>query len=636
MNEKERIIELVRQNIITMDEALRLLEAGQTSSPTPETETSKVVEAEKTTDTTEKTEANERQTKVNYGKQFSSIISEVVDQSLNVARNVTDYVSKVTNDVKETGSTQETESSETDYSEEYRQAQTEVEEAVRENASDVVKAAERLQALKNQLAETQERIREIQIEMDVPGLDELRYEALEQELEDAELEIEATEQELELLEGETLDEEERVAKVAEKSGELSAKIDVLNDTLQKKEEALTIAKQRLREIEIFAELDELTEEMAEQQNRLEVKVRELEVKIESIKTELHDTKQEQEELYASQINRYKDQVKHFVDSASEKVSEAASQISSDALKEGKSFGKLMGGQFKDMMNNFNMKEVNLSVNVPWVKTQTLTHTFVYPASDLTMLDFKVTNGSLEFVGHDEESIIIESEIRFHGNHPSVSVERLIELSTISHTPEQLFFHVNHAKISLDGVVKLPKHLYNELKVVAVNGDLKFKHIDVKDLLVENKNGDIKLKHATAQLLELDLLNGDVTIKESDIADISLKNLNGDFRMAGNVGNVISNTVNADYFITKRNTTPSKIKIKGVNGDVKISLPSQLNLEADCKVSFGDIHHRLSNVSDIVKSKSHTEMQRLLNSATEQVDIDVSLTTGDVFLKDSDK
>lgn len=633
MNEKERIIELVRQNIITMDEALRLLEAGQVTGSTPTSDTNTET---KKTDDTDQTQAKDQQAKVDYGKQFSSIISEVVDQGLNVARNVTEYVSKVTHEAKEADVNQESEGSEPDYSQEYRQAQSDVESTVRENASEAVKAAERLQTLKEQRADIQARINDIQVEMDVPGLDEATYERLEQELETAELDLEAIELELDLLADDALSEEDRAAKLAEKSGAISAKIDVLTESLHKKEEALTIAKQRLREIEIFAELDELTEEMTEQENRLTAKVLELEATIASVQSELQEAKQEQESLYASQINRYKDQVKNFVDSASEKVTEAASQIGSDALKEGKSFGKLMGGQLKDMMNNFNMKEVNLSVNVPWVKTQKITHTFTYPASDLTMLDFKVSNGSLEFVGHDEENVVIDSEIRFHGSHADVSVERFMALSTISHTAEQLIFYVNHAKISMDAVVKLPKHLYNELKVVAVNGDLKFKRIDVKDLLVENKNGDIKLKHTKAQLLELDLLNGDVAIKESDIADISLKNLNGDFRITGNVGNIVSNTVNTDYFITKRDITPSKIKIKGVNGDVKISLPSQLNLEADCKVSFGDIHHRLSNVTDIVKSKAHTEMQRLLNSETEQVDIDVSLTTGDVFLKDSDK
>lgn len=631
MNEKERIIELVRQNIITMDEALRLLEAGQTTSSNPEGKASKVVEPKPEKKTEQPKKHHDR---VDYGKQFSTIISEVVDQSLNVAKNVTDYVSKVTNEAKGTESTQKSPVNETDYSEEYRQAQTEVEEAVREHASDAVKEVARLHRLKTQLAEANERIREIQIEIEVPGLDEMRYEALEQELEDAELEIEAIELELEMLEDETLDEEERTAKVAEKSNKLSVKLDELNDSLHKKTETLTIAKQRLREIEIFAELDELTEEMAEQRSRLEIKLHEIEAEIKSLNSQLSDTKQAQEDLYATQINRYKDHVKNFVDSASEKVSEAASQIGSDALKEGKSFSKLMGNQFKDMMNNFNMKEVNVSVNVPWVKTQKLTHTFTYPASEISLLDFEVTNGSLKFVGHDENSIVIESDIRFHGNHPNVSIDRFNELTTISHTPDQLIFHVNHAKISLDGVVKLPKHLYNELKVVAVNGDVKFKQIEVKDLLVENKNGDIKIRQTSAQLLELDLLNGDVTIKDSDIADISLKNLNGDFRIEGNVGNLVSNTINTDYYITKQNTAPSKIKIKGVNGDVKISLPRELNLEADCKVSFGEIRHRLSNVTDLVQNKSHTEIQRLLNSETEQVDIDVSLTTGDVFLKDS--
>lgn len=107
-------------------------------------------------------------------------------------------------------------------------------------------------------------------------------------------------------------------------------------------------------------------------------------------------------------------------------------------------------------------------------------------------------------------------------------------------------------------------------------------------------------------------------------------------MIGNLGNLISNTVNTDYFITKRNITPSKIKIKGVNGDVKISLPAAVNIEADCRVSFGDIHQRLSNLSDVTASKSHTEVQRYLNAEAALVDIDVSLTTGDVFLKDTTK
>lgn len=637
MNEKERIIELVRQNIITMDEALRLLEAGNTSSSDVKTKTEEEVVHEKVTDTKSEdhTEPTEKQEKVDYGKQFSSIVSEVVDQSLNVARSVTDYVAKMAKD--SSVKSEDEAAGTTDYSEEYRQAQADVEAEVRENASESVKASDKLYSLKQQLVELHAKYEQLEAERNVPGLDETRYETLEEEIEAIELEIEAVEIELDLLaDGVNDDEEAKAAKLAEKSSALSAKIDQLTEEMKKKTDALTIAKQRLREIEIFIELDEITEEMSEQQQRLALKVTELETSIQEMTDELAATKAEQDELYASHFNVYKEQVKNFVDSASEKVSEAASQIGSDAIREGKSFGKMVGEQVKDLLHNFNMKEVNLSVNVPWVKTQTINHTFVYPAEDLTLLDFRVNNGSIEFATYDGSEIIIESEIRFHGNHSSINIDRFMELSTISHTPDQLIFRVNHAKISLDAVVKLPKHLYNELKVVAMNGDLTFKGIEAKDVLLENKNGDVKFKKTQANFLELDLLNGDVIIKDSDIDDISLKNLNGDFRVIGNLGNLISNTVNTDYFITKRNITPSKIKIKGVNGDVKISLPAAVNIEADCHVSFGDIHQRLSNLSDVTASKSHTEVQRYLNAEAALVDIDVSLTTGDVFLKDTTK
>jgi len=635
MNEKERIIELVRQNIITMDEALRLLEAGNTSSSDVKTKIEEEVDHKKVTDTKSEdhTEPTEKQEKVDYGKQFSSIVSEVVDQSLNVARSVTDYVAKMAKDssVKSEDEAAET----TDYSEEYRQAQADVEAEVHENASESVKASDKLYSLKQQLVELTAKYEQLEAERNVPGLDETRYETLEEEIEAIELEIAAVEIELDLLaDGVSDDEEAKAAKLAEKSSVLSVKIDQLTEEMKKKKDALTIAKQRLREIEIFIELDEITDEMAEQQQRLMLKVKELETSIQEITDELTATKAEQDELYASHFNVYKEQVKNFVDSASEKVSEAASQIGSDAIREGKTFGKMVGEQVKDLLHNFNMKEVNLSVNVPWVKTQTINHTFVYPAKDLTLLDFRVNNGSIEFATYDGSEVIIESEIRFHGNHSSINIDRFMELSTISHTPDQLIFRVNHAKISLDAVVKLPKHLYNELKVVAMNGDLKFKGIEAKDVLLENKNGDVKFKKIQADFLELDLLNGDVIIKDSDIEDISLKNLNGDFRVVGNLGNLISNTVNTDYFITKRNITPSKIKIKGVNSDVKISLPAAVNIEADCRVSFGDVHQRLSNLNDVIAEKSHTEVQRYLNADAALVDIDVSLTTGNVFLKDT--
>lgn len=668
MNEKERIIELVRQNVITMEEALVLLEAGTQSTDTApnkepkQTTTSQSAQPNREPEVNTSKEQETAKAKANeFSGQVTNFVNEVVGQSLNVAKNVTDYVTKFSQEIKPKNTQGETSHHDaTDYSQEYRQAQADVEETVRASASADLKeemaVGERervleeketsFELLEDNLAELEEAIILLEAELSEADLAEDERERMEAEktaktnaLDAIQVELDRLEVEIKQLNQTTTSSEEfeaAAARVAEKSGKLSATIDQLNEDLNKKQEALTIAKQRLRELEIFEELDELTEEMTEQKERFTTKVATLEQEITDLEALLVETKGSQEALYHSQVNRYKDNFRSFVDEQSGKVTEVAGQFSSEAVKEGKKFGKLMSHHMKDFIENFNTKEVNLSVNVPWVKTQRLDHTFEYDAAEVTELDFELTNGSLEFVSHDKATIEIVSDLRFHGQHKEISVERFIDLSTIAVNSNQFIFHVNSAKLSLDATVKLPRHLFNQFSVTAVNGDLSLSSIETKDLIISNKNGDITLNHLTADLLDLDLLNGDVKLVETDIKDISLKNLNGDFRITGNVGNIIANTVNTDYFITKKNLTPSNLKIEGVNGDVKIALPQAVNLEVNCKTSFGDVRQRLTNVDAIAKKRSQLNLQRMDAIENPLVKVSVSLTSGDVYLKDTIK
>lgn len=666
MNEKERIIELVRQNVITMEEALVLLEAGTQSAdttpnkePKPQT-TNQSVQSEREPEASTSQEQEKSKDKASeFSGQVTSFVNEVVGQSLSVAKNVTDYVTKMSHEIKPKHTQDETTNHDaTDYSQEYRQAQSDIEEKVRASRSADLKeemiAEERerileeketsYDLLEDNIADLEEAIILLESALSETNLTEEDRQRMEADKTDKIKALDALQVELDRLEteieqlghGEPSSEEfeAQAARVAEKSGKLSAAIDQLNDDLKKKKETLTIAKQRLRELEIFEELDELTTEMTEQKERFTTKVVALEQEMEELEASLKETQASQDALYHSQVNRYKDNFRTFVDEQSGKVTEVASQFSSEAVKEGKRFGKFMSHQMKDFIENFNTKEVNLSVNVPWVKTQRLDHTFEYEAADVTELDFVLTNGSLEFVSHDKATIEIVSELRFHGQHKEISVERFIELSTISVNSNQFIFHVNSAKLSLDGIVKLPRHLFNQFSVTAVNGDLNLSSIQTKDLTISNKNGDITLDYLTADLLDLDLLNGDVKLVETDIKDISLKNLNGDFRIVGNVGNIIANTVNTDYFITKNNFTPSNLKIEGVNGDVKIALPQAVNLEVACKTNFGDVRQRLTNVDGLAKKRSQLSLQRMDAVENPLVKVSVSLTSGDVYLKDT--
>ena len=138
MNEKERIIELVRQNVITMEEALVLLEAGTQSTDTApnkepkQTTTSQSAQPNREPEVNTSKEQETAKVKANeFSGQVTSFVNEVVGQSLNVAKNVTDYVTKFSQEIKPKNTQGETSHHDaTDYSQEYRQAQADVEETV--------------------------------------------------------------------------------------------------------------------------------------------------------------------------------------------------------------------------------------------------------------------------------------------------------------------------------------------------------------------------------------------------------------------------------------------------------------------------------------------------------------------------
>ena len=141
---------------------------------------------------------------------------------------------------------------------------------------------------------------------------------------------------------------------------IQEKFEQASEELVKKQEALVIAKQRLREIEIFAELDDLTEDMKTQQANLMAKIDHLEAEIEELSIEIDIKRQEMRQNTQSQI-------KKMVEDTTEQVTKAAKNFGEEAKKEGKNLQKTIMGYVKDWASNFDMKEFN--VNVPWVKSQ---------------------------------------------------------------------------------------------------------------------------------------------------------------------------------------------------------------------------------------------------------------------------
>lgn len=466
MNEKERIIELVRQNIITMDEALRLLEAGgQTATPTD-------IQTEETTATEESPESSEEQSDANTSK-GEAIIRETVESVRQFVNQGINWLAKELSDDQPEATTTE------------------------EVATELEQAAEAEEVTANEETEKQD-----------------------------------------------------AAQIAEEANRLSAEYDTLKKNKDNKNEALTVARQRLRELEILAELDELSDDLSSQQQQLQMKIAELEESIQTLNEQLADVKAQQSTLFKSQVKQYKEEFKDFV----HKTSENASQFSSQATSSGRKLGDIISKGVKSIMDNISTKEI--VVNIPWVKSNTVRRTHTFDGTSVSVLDFKLMNGDLEIHTHLEDEIIIETEMTIFGKGNS-EVEQSEEYGTILVDGDRLIFHVDKAFLS-HVKVSLPAKMYDHVKIVSTNSDMEFDDLEVKDLYVEVKNGDVDIRRVQAVMLEMTLLNGDVEIEESPIRDLVVKNLNGDFRMVGEVGNVLVDAVNSDVYITKTDVNGIKM------------------------------------------------------------------------------
>lgn len=571
MNEKERIIELVRQKIISMDEALRLLEVGgmsnSSSEPTEDSDKTKNIKVEGKT--LAKDDLNHR-------------VRSMVNQAVNVGTNVVKEVAQASNQVvKEVNDSLENRKETNDRP--FFKEQTSNQE---EEASYKAKA---------EACET-------------------KGQAIQQEIEG------------------------------------------VNERLHQFNEEKIIIQQRLRELEILAEIEELTTEMKDQVKDLTLQERVIDSEIKHLEQQVEGLYDQQEALYAEcKENQQADpEFKRFIANSNQVISEQARHFKDEASREGKRLGKQVKELVKSTLNNFTTKDVNLSFNVPWIKSQELNHTFTFEGDALTEIDFDVLNGDLQVEFHEADDILVESAIKLMGGQDKLTVDLFKEKATLTTIENKLVFHVDAMNLAMDAKIKLPHKLYHRVILNTLNGDIIVKQMEADNIVISSKRGDIRLADIKANevnidtklgdvrleniftdILGLNLVNGDVKIKNSTIQTISLKNINGDFRIVGAVGNIKANAVNGDCYITKEDTDPANISFSAVHGDLKVSLLKEQAFTAQGRLSEGEVKYKMSGLDreEIIDDGKAFILKRPGQLDSPEVQIDASITFGDVYLKD---
>ena len=559
MNEKERIIDLVRQNVITMEEALTLLEAAGNK------EDSQVIEdtlndKEKNSQGTSDSENSDNK-KVNFNQdKIGKILGNIIETGSNVTNKVADYLKKTLDENPKKAD----EESKDFYSEEYKNAQTLEKERFYQD---------------NQAAQSM------------------------------------------------LEEEIRT---------IDADLLEMKDKMQANDEQLVINQQRLRELEIFAELDDLTEEMQIQKDHLQQDIARLEeekVSLEEQKNQLQDRKGQ---LIGNQVTESVEESKEFIKNKAEDIGKVTAKIADEALREGKKVSKEIGKHLKDVLKNFDMKDVNLSFEVPWIKTYSMEHQFEFFGDTIDSLDFKLNNGSLTFETGASDKILIDGALRFHGNFDRFDVATFQELSTISDDQDTLCFHVLSPRLSADLKVILPDKLYKKVSVKLMNGDGLLRGIEAKELEIHNKNGKVSLEAIKSDFIDIMNLSGDITLSELNSQDTVIKTLSGDIRIIGAVHNLNAETTSGNIVITKQDLDDSHIQAKTMSGDIKISQNKDLNLNIHAVTNSGTILHRLEQIDSLPvdANQSKQEFHRHLGDHKATVNIDAKVVSGHIWLKDS--
>lgn len=293
---------------------------------------------------------------------------------------------------------------------------------------------------------------------------------------------------------------------------------------------------------------------------------------------------------------------------------------------------------KDTINNMDWKDIDINFNLPKQAKVTFEDEWLFENTTATILDFKNANGDLIFKPSMNDSIKVVAKIKMHGNIQEATPKEAFEArSVIKIDEDQFTFHVPNRSVVADMIIYLPKRNYDYIRSNSFNGDVHFKEITTRDIFVKATNGNISIDDMQATMLEVKGTNGDITLTELYLRDLLVSTVNGGVRVVGEVQSSDVHTTNGDIRMTLSGNELIRVVGGSVNGDVKISLPEGVGLEIEAKSTFGKVQSRLSNIESSLEAAKKGKIHRLRRISDGEIcRVKAQTTTGNVLFKDTDK
>ena len=429
--------------------------------------------------------------------------------------------------------------------------------------------------------------------------------------------------------------------LATEANQISARIDEINQKKNELKAELHEKQEVLMELDTKEELDTLSEEDDDIREAVEDEIDDLKEKI----AKLEEKVAEEEELKNVQDNQSENRKERnrtrfdIPDDLKDQASETFSQVGEKLGEAGVQLSRLMKKTWKTVSDtveeNVDWKDFN--VKVPGLVTSKFEHQFLYTDVEPTLIDIKLANGKVTLKAWDDAAIKVDAKIKLYGKmNEATPLQSLMERSQIEVNDEHISFQIPNKRVQAELVFYLPRRTYDHVAVKLLNGDLNVEEMDAKDVYAKSTNGNITFKHIDATMLEIQGVNGNIEIREGAILDSIIETVNGNIVTKAAIQNYGISLVNGDVKLTAGHDSLQKIKASSVNGNVKVSLGKTIGLEGLAKTSLGSINDRLSNYEVIREKKEKTNrLLQFRRVADDMAKIDVSTTTGSIFLKDFD-
>lgn len=431
--------------------------------------------------------------------------------------------------------------------------------------------------------------------------------------------------------------------LASQTTSISASLDQVQEQMNFVTKERQTIKDTLTEYYTHEELEEVSDEEIKVRERLEDEVKQLDHQLTKLHQQKRELEEQMKEIRREQWTYSKEKMSQKFDIPEdwkEQATEKLTNASEKVVKHGTKFSKVLLRTLQNVSDSIseNVEWKDFHVKVPGVASTKFDKEFVFDATPATILDVKIANGAIVLKRWSEDFVKVDAKIKLYGKFHSENAEELFaERSQIEVDNEAIRLHIPNKRVRADLVVFLPDQTYDHVAIKMLNGTITVDELTAKDVYMKTTNGDIQLHHIDATMLELEGVNGSIGIEAGTIRDTVIENINGAIIVTTTPETALLSLVNGDIKLTFEQENLRKLQASSVNGDVKVALPVTVGLAGEAKTNIGAVQSRLTGY-EIIREKREKmnqllEFERVMDHMAQ---IDVSTTTGSVYLKDTDQ